>query len=77
MKEFKDGKVIIDGEDMDDISAAFDCIKNIIDIEEACGNHVFKDPNAKAAWRILVEFFSSIPDDFDPLDFNEDENIKF
>ena len=75
----KIGKIITDstGKYMNEVDEAFDYIKNIIDMEEACGNHIFKDQNAKAAWRILVEFFSSIPDDFNPLDFSVDESIKF
>ena len=73
----KIGKIITDNGNkyMNKVDEAFDYIKNIIDMEEACGNHIFKGQNAKDAWRTLVEFFSSVPDDFDPLDFSEDGNV--
>ena len=60
-----------------DANEAFKIVRNTINEQERLGRHVFKDTKSIYAWDILEKYFGVLPDDFDPLDFNEDENIKF
>ena len=61
--------------EFEDINEAFKIVKNVVDMEYNLGNHMFKDQKTIAAWNALEEFFGCVPDEFDPLDFENDKNV--
>lgn len=63
--------------EFEDINEAFKIVKNVVDMEYNLGNHMFKDQKTIAAWNALEKYFGVLPDDFDPLDFSEDESNVF